>query len=92
MKSKCYQKVTAILIGFWELLGEKSTLRPLYGSLPIWSGECESPPFLFLFSKVCLAVLGTLAGTIGKQMVRCSKLAKERRKQKEGNFLLIAGS
>ena len=43
-------------------------------------------------SQVCLAVLGTLAGTIGKQMVRCSKLAKERRKQKEGNFLLIAGS
>ena len=29
MKSKCYQKVTAILIGFWEHLGEKSTLRPL---------------------------------------------------------------
>lgn len=40
---------------------------------------------------VCLAVLGTLAGTIGKQMVRCSRLAKERRKQKEGNVLLIAG-
>mmetsp|Transcript_22523 Transcript_22523/g.53647 ORF Transcript_22523/g.53647 Transcript_22523/m.53647 type:complete len:343 (-) Transcript_22523:91-1119(-) len=45
----------------------------------------------YWFLGVCLAVLGTLAGTIGKQMVRCSKLAKERRKQKEGNFLLIAG-
>ena len=46
---------------------------------------------MLLQIKVCLAVLGTLAGTIGKQMVRCSKLAKERRKQKEGNFLLVAG-
>ena len=45
-----------------------------------------------VFAEVCLAVLGTLAGTIGKQMVRCSRLAKERRKQKEGNVLLIAGN
>jgi len=45
----------------------------------------------YWFLGVCLAVLGTLAGTIGKQMVRCSRLAKERRKQKEGNCLLVAG-
>ena len=42
--------------------------------------------------EVCLAVLGTLAGTIGKQMVRYSKLVKENQKQQEGNCLLVTGS
>ena len=27
MKSKCYQKVTAILIGFWEHLGQKGSTK-----------------------------------------------------------------
>eukprot|EP00931_Biecheleriopsis_adriatica_P088434 TRINITY_DN6275_c0_g2_i1.p1 TRINITY_DN6275_c0_g2~~TRINITY_DN6275_c0_g2_i1.p1 ORF type:complete len:344 (-),score=66.95 TRINITY_DN6275_c0_g2_i1:19-1050(-) len=40
---------------------------------------------------VCFAVFGTLIGTIGKQLIRCSELCKENRKTREGKLLFILG-